>query len=174
LLTVQRSAGSTAAHGAPKAATDEATEAWLAAIDSDDGAAADQPLRTLASEPPGKRFGSRRYVSWTAIVCATLLMAAVPAMAHHLQDPSVWLVSWLALGAIAGFTARWFVRGNADAGALDAMLAVVGAMAGGLILAAIGPGPVNVLDIYGIFVAAIAAIAVLLLHDAVIHRRAAG
>jgi uncharacterized membrane protein YeaQ/YmgE (transglycosylase-associated protein family) len=132
-------------------------------------------------------FGTRRgrHASWAAILGAGMLMVSVPlafrllgngpAMIGAQQIPAgtVSLLGWLGLGLGTGFVARRFVRTTAEGGALDAMLAIVGAMAGGLVLSAVGPAPVSPLDIYGIFVAAIAATAVLLVHDAGLGRRTA-
>ncbi len=128
---------------------------------------------TPAAQVAGIAAESRgqRPIAWAAIGATVLLMAAVPSMEHHTQNASLWLVTWLGLGGIAGLVARWLGKGAGDGGALDTVLAIVGAMAGGLALAAIGPAPARIIDAYGSFIAAITAIAVLLLHDAAAHRR---
>lgn len=80
------------------------------------------------------------------------------------------IIEWLMLGVATGFIASRLINGTAEDRVLDAMLAIVGGMAGGLLLSSLGPSPVSGLNIYGIFGAVIAAIAVMVGHDVVSNR----
>jgi uncharacterized membrane protein YeaQ/YmgE (transglycosylase-associated protein family) len=79
------------------------------------------------------------------------------------------IVSWLVVGAIAGWLAGAVVRGDEGAGILGhIILGIVGAMVGGFIAGALAGGDyVNGIDIRTIVVAAVGAIGVVLAWNAI-------
>ena len=87
------------------------------------------------------------------------------------------LVSWLVLGAIAGYLAGMLVKGDERLGVLGHIfLGIVGALVGGFIAGQLFPGGGNYMteiDIRNIVVAVIGAIIVVVGYKTLMGRRAA-
>jgi uncharacterized membrane protein YeaQ/YmgE (transglycosylase-associated protein family) len=83
------------------------------------------------------------------------------------------LVAWLVLGAIAGYLAGMFVKGDERMGVLGHIfLGIVGALVGGFIANQLTNGDyLNRLDIPSIVVAVIGAIIVVVAYKALTGRR---
>lgn len=83
------------------------------------------------------------------------------------------LVAWLVLGAIAGYLAGMFVKGDERLGVLGHIfLGIVGALVGGFIANQLTNGDyLNRLDIPSIIVAVIGAIIVVVAYKALTGRR---
>jgi uncharacterized membrane protein YeaQ/YmgE (transglycosylase-associated protein family) len=79
-----------------------------------------------------------------------------------------WL-GWIILGLIAGYIASKNKDGSGIA--LDIVLGIVGALVGGYVFAQLGMQGVSGSDIYSMFVAAIGAISVLIVYNAVASGR---
>ncbi len=79
-----------------------------------------------------------------------------------------WL-GWIILGLIAGYIASKNKDGSGIA--LDIVLGIVGALVGGYVFAQLGMLGVSGSDIYSMFVAAIGAISVLIVYNAVASGR---
>jgi len=97
-----------------------------------------------------------------------------PYSAAGMEGEIVSIVEWLIFGIVAGCIAGKFVNWAGEGGALDTMLSIVGVMACGLMLSSFGPTSLNGLNTYGIFLAVIAAIGVMLLQDAVTYHSTKG
>jgi uncharacterized membrane protein YeaQ/YmgE (transglycosylase-associated protein family) len=84
------------------------------------------------------------------------------------------LVSWLVLGAIAGYLAGMFVKGDERLGVIGHIfLGIVGALVGGFIAGQLFPGGGNYmteLDIKTIIVAVIGAIIVVVAYKTLVGR----
>jgi uncharacterized membrane protein YeaQ/YmgE (transglycosylase-associated protein family) len=83
------------------------------------------------------------------------------------------LVAWLVLGAIAGYVAGMFVKGDERLGVIGHIfLGIVGALVGGFIANQLTNGDyLNRLDIPSIIVAVIGAIVVVVAYKAITGRR---
>jgi uncharacterized membrane protein YeaQ/YmgE (transglycosylase-associated protein family) len=83
------------------------------------------------------------------------------------------LVAWLVLGAIAGYVAGMFVKGDERLGVIGhVFLGIVGALVGGFIANQLTNGDyLNRLDIPSIVVAVIGAIIVVVAYKALTGRR---
>ncbi|MEX2011178.1 MAG: GlsB/YeaQ/YmgE family stress response membrane protein [Chloroflexota bacterium] len=83
------------------------------------------------------------------------------------------LVAWLVLGAIAGYLAGMFVKGDERLGVIGhVFLGIVGALVGGFIANQLTNGDyLNRLDITSIIVAVIGAIVVVVAYKALTGRR---
>jgi uncharacterized membrane protein YeaQ/YmgE (transglycosylase-associated protein family) len=83
----------------------------------------------------------------------------------------VGLLAWIALGLIAGFLAQLIVPGQSRGGCLGIVLTcaigLIGAAVGGFIGVQLGWGEVNEFDLRSIGLAALGAILVLLILNAV-------
>ena len=75
------------------------------------------------------------------------------------------------MGLIAGFIGSKIVNETGGSPLLDSALGMVGAVICGFCFSLIDVAPVNGLDIYGMFVAAIGAIVVLIFYHDMIGRR---
>ncbi len=83
------------------------------------------------------------------------------------------LVAWLVLGAIAGYVAGMFVKGDERLGVIGhVFLGIVGALVGGFIANQLFDGDyLNRLDITSIIVAVIGAIVVVVAYKTITGRR---
>jgi uncharacterized membrane protein YeaQ/YmgE (transglycosylase-associated protein family) len=84
---------------------------------------------------------------------------------------TVSIIGCLVIGLIVGFIGSKIVNETGRNLLLDSALGMVGAMVCGFCISLIDAAPVNGLDIYGMFVAAIGAIVVLIVYHDVISRR---
>ncbi|PAP96080.1 GlsB/YeaQ/YmgE family stress response membrane protein [Mesorhizobium wenxiniae] len=71
------------------------------------------------------------------------------------------LLSWIILGAIAGFIGSKIVNKSGQGLVLDIVLGIVGAVVGGLIFSAFGASGVTGLNIYSLIVAVLGSVVVL-------------
>lgn len=83
----------------------------------------------------------------------------------------MWIVGWLILGLIAGFTASLIVNKTGEGWMLDIALGVVGALVGGMLVSLTRAAPVNGLNIYSVFVTVVGAIVVVIVYRAIVGRR---
>ena len=82
------------------------------------------------------------------------------------------ILAWIIVGIIAGFLAKAVVPGEAPAGVLgDLVVGVVGALIGGWIMSSFGSTGFTGLNLWGIFVAFIGAVVLLLIMRALIGPR---
>ena len=81
------------------------------------------------------------------------------------------IIAWLVLGLIAGFIASKIVNKSGQGVVLDIILGIVGAFVGGYLFSIFGATPVTGFNIYGMFVAVIGAIVVLVIYHAIVGRR---
>ena len=87
------------------------------------------------------------------------------------------IIAWIVLGAIAGYLAGFFVRGDEGLGVLGhIVLGIVGALIGGFLAGALfGTDPIDgALDISSIVVATIGAVIVVVVWNAVTGRARTG
>ena len=71
------------------------------------------------------------------------------------------IISWIILGAIAGFLGSKIVNKSGQGMIFDLVLVIVGAIVGGLIFSAFGASGVTGLNIYSLIVAVVGAVVVL-------------
>jgi uncharacterized membrane protein YeaQ/YmgE (transglycosylase-associated protein family) len=71
------------------------------------------------------------------------------------------ILSWIILGAIAGFIGSKIVNKSGQGLVLDIVLGIVGAVVGGLIFSAFGASGVTGLNIYSLIVAVLGSVVVL-------------
>ncbi|MET3580752.1 putative membrane protein YeaQ/YmgE (transglycosylase-associated protein family) [Mesorhizobium robiniae] len=71
------------------------------------------------------------------------------------------ILSWIVLGAIAGFIGSKIVNKSGQGLVLDIILGIVGAIVGGLIFSAFGASGVTGLNIYSLIVAVLGSVVVL-------------
>jgi len=71
------------------------------------------------------------------------------------------IISWIILGAIAGFLGSKIVNKTGQGLIMDIVLGIVGAIVGGLIFSAFGATGVTGLNIWSLIVAVIGAVVVL-------------
>jgi len=79
--------------------------------------------------------------------------------------------AWIILGLIAGFVGSKIVNKQGEGLALDLILGIVGAIAGGWLFNMFGASGVTGLNLYSLLVAVVGAVAVLVVYHAI--RRAA-
>ena len=77
------------------------------------------------------------------------------------------VLAWIVLGLIAGFIASKIVNKSGEGLVLDIVLGIVGAIAGGWIVAAFGGSGVNGLNLYSLLVAVVGAIILLVAYHAI-------
>jgi uncharacterized membrane protein YeaQ/YmgE (transglycosylase-associated protein family) len=77
------------------------------------------------------------------------------------------IIGWIILGLIAGFISSKLVNKTGEGFFLDIVLGIVGAMAGGFLFGALGIGGITGLNLYGMVVAVVGAIVVLLGYHAI-------
>ena len=78
------------------------------------------------------------------------------------------ILSWLAVGLIAGFIGSKIVNKSGEGMVRDIILGIIGAIVGGVIFQALGQGGVNGFNLYSIFVAVIGAIIILVAYHMII------
>ncbi|TIY04135.1 MAG: GlsB/YeaQ/YmgE family stress response membrane protein [Mesorhizobium sp.] len=71
------------------------------------------------------------------------------------------ILSWIILGAIAGFIGSKIVNKSGQGLVLDIVLGIVGSVVGGLIFSAFGASGVTGLNIYSLIVAVLGSVVVL-------------
>jgi len=77
------------------------------------------------------------------------------------------ILAWIVLGLVAGFIGSKLVNKSGEGVVLDIVLGVVGALVGGYLFSIFGAHGVTGLNLYGVFVAVIGAVVVLLIYHAV-------
>ena len=80
------------------------------------------------------------------------------------------ILSWIVLGAIAGWIASLFVNKTGEGLFRDIILGIVGGIVGGWIFAAIGSTGVTGFNLWSLFVAVVGAVVVLVLYHAIRRR----
>jgi uncharacterized membrane protein YeaQ/YmgE (transglycosylase-associated protein family) len=89
------------------------------------------------------------------------------------KEWQVGILSWILVGLIAGFLAKYVVPGEGPGGIIgDLVIGIVGAFIGGFIFNAFGHMGVNGLDLYSILVAFVGAVVLLFILRALTGRRA--
>jgi uncharacterized membrane protein YeaQ/YmgE (transglycosylase-associated protein family) len=83
----------------------------------------------------------------------------------------VSIIGWIVLGLIAGFIASKIVNKQGEGLVLDIVIGVAGAILGGYFFSFFGGQGVNGVNIYGMFVAVVGAIVVLLIYHSLTGRR---
>ncbi len=84
------------------------------------------------------------------------------------------ILSWLVVGLVAGYSARFVVPGSGPGGlAGDLIIGLIGAFVGGWAMSAFGQGGVNGLNPYSILVAFVGAVILLFIMRAVSGNKAA-
>lgn len=87
---------------------------------------------------------------------------------------TVGLLSWIAVGLIAGLLARWVVRDDRSGCAYTIAVGVLGALIGGWLMQANGSKGVEEFDLRAVLVAALGAVLLLLGLQAVSGRAGSG
>jgi uncharacterized membrane protein YeaQ/YmgE (transglycosylase-associated protein family) len=82
------------------------------------------------------------------------------------QEDAMGILSWIVLGAIAGWLASMIVNRSGEGVFLDIVLGIVGALVGGWIFAALGTAGVTGLNIWSLVVSVIGSVVVLMLYHA--------
>ncbi len=80
------------------------------------------------------------------------------------------ILSWIVLGAIAGWIGSMLVNRTGEGLFRDIVLGIVGGVVGGWIFAALGSTGVTGFNLWSLFVAVVGAVVVLALYHAVIRR----
>ena len=80
------------------------------------------------------------------------------------------MLAWIVLGLVAGFIGSKLVNKSGEGVILDIVLGIVGALAGGFVLNALGAPGVSGLNLYSLFVAVVGSILLLVLYHAVFRR----
>jgi uncharacterized membrane protein YeaQ/YmgE (transglycosylase-associated protein family) len=78
-----------------------------------------------------------------------------------MERKKMGIISWIILGAIAGFIGSKIVNKTGQGMIMDIVLGIVGAIVGGLIFSAFGASGVTGLNIYSLIVAVVGAVVVL-------------
>jgi len=82
----------------------------------------------------------------------------------------VGILSWIVLGAIAGWIGSLLVNRTGEGLFRDIVLGIVGGIVGGWIFAALGSTGVTGFNLWSVFVAVVGAVLVLTLYHAIIRR----
>jgi uncharacterized membrane protein YeaQ/YmgE (transglycosylase-associated protein family) len=82
----------------------------------------------------------------------------------------VGLLSWIVVGLVAGLLARWIVKDDRSGCIYTMVIGVLGALIGGWLMSTIDQGGVDDLSIRSIVVAAIGAVLLLLVLQAIAGR----
>jgi len=91
---------------------------------------------------------------------------------HKGGNRHLGILSWILVGLIAGFLAKFVVPGEGPGGIIgDIIIGIVGAFIGGFIFNAFGHIGVNGLDLYSILVAFVGAVVLLFIMRAFSGRR---
>jgi uncharacterized membrane protein YeaQ/YmgE (transglycosylase-associated protein family) len=80
------------------------------------------------------------------------------------------VISWIVLGAIAGWIGSMLVNKGGDGLLRDIILGIVGGIVGGWIFAALGSTGVTGFNLWSLFVAVIGAVVVLTIYHAIVRR----
>lgn len=83
------------------------------------------------------------------------------------------ILSWIILGAIAGWLGSMLVNKSGEGLLRDIVLGIVGGFVGGWIFSALGSTGVTGFNLWSLFVAVVGAVVVLVLYHAVFGRAAA-
>jgi uncharacterized membrane protein YeaQ/YmgE (transglycosylase-associated protein family) len=112
--------------------------------------------QVLIDVPWGKEYRCRR----------------LPAARHLWRNGKVGILSWILVGLVAGFLAKYAVPGEGPGGIVgDVIIGIVGAFIGGFIFNAFGHFGVTGLNVYSILVAFIGAVVLLFIMRAISGRR---
>jgi len=82
------------------------------------------------------------------------------------------ILTWLALGLVAGFLASLFVNKRGEGMFMDIILGIVGAVVGGFIAQFAGFARITGFDLYSVLIAIGGSIVVLFVYHALVRRRA--
>jgi uncharacterized membrane protein YeaQ/YmgE (transglycosylase-associated protein family) len=82
------------------------------------------------------------------------------------------ILTWLALGLVAGFLASLFVNKRGEGMFMDIILGIVGAVVGGFIAQFAGFAGITGFDLYSVLIAIGGPIVVLFVYHALVRRRA--
>jgi uncharacterized membrane protein YeaQ/YmgE (transglycosylase-associated protein family) len=82
------------------------------------------------------------------------------------------ILSWIVLGAIAGWIGSLLVNRSGEGLFRDIVLGIVGGIVGGWIFSAVGSTGVTGFNLWSLFVAVIGAVVVLVLYHAIFSRTA--
>jgi uncharacterized membrane protein YeaQ/YmgE (transglycosylase-associated protein family) len=77
------------------------------------------------------------------------------------------ILAWIVLGLLAGFIGSTLVNKTGEGIVFDIVLGIVGAVVGGHLFNLVGSAGVTGLNIYGLFVAVVGAVLVLMAYHAV-------
>ena len=80
------------------------------------------------------------------------------------------ILSWIVLGAIAGWIGSMLVNKTGEGLFRDIILGIVGGVVGGWIFAALGSTGVTGFNLWSLFVAVVGAVVVLVLYHAIVRR----
>ena len=80
------------------------------------------------------------------------------------------ILSWIILGAIAGWLASMFINKTGEGLFRDIVLGIIGGVVGGWVFAAMGSTGVTGFNLWSLFVAVIGAVIVLVLYHALVRR----
>jgi len=83
------------------------------------------------------------------------------------------ILSWIVLGAIAGWIGSLLVNKTGEGLLRDIVLGIIGGIVGGWIFAALGSTGVTGFNLWSLFVAVVGAVVVLVLYHAIFGRGAA-
>ena len=93
---------------------------------------------------------------------------------HGYRSPAMNIFAWIIVGLIAGLLARWIVRDERSGCLYTIAVGVIGALIGGALMNASGHKGVNDFDLRSILVAALGAVLLLLVLQAIGGRRRIG
>jgi len=82
------------------------------------------------------------------------------------------ILSWIVLGAIAGWMGSLLVNRTGEGLLRDIVLGIIGGIVGGWIFSALGSSGVTGFNLWSLFVAVIGAVVVLVLYHAIFGRAA--
>jgi uncharacterized membrane protein YeaQ/YmgE (transglycosylase-associated protein family) len=82
------------------------------------------------------------------------------------------ILSWIVLGAIAGWIGSLLVNRTGEGLFRDIVLGIIGGIVGGWIFSAVGSTGVTGFNLWSLFVAVIGAVVVLVLYHAIFRRTA--
>ena len=81
------------------------------------------------------------------------------------------ILSWIVLGAIAGWIGSMFVNRTGEGLFRDIILGIVGGIVGGWLFTAFGSTGVTGFNLWSLFVAVVGAIVVLMVYHAIVRPR---
>jgi uncharacterized membrane protein YeaQ/YmgE (transglycosylase-associated protein family) len=81
----------------------------------------------------------------------------------------VGILSWIVLGAIAGWIGSMLVNKRGEGLVRDIVLGIVGGVVGGWIFAALGSSGVSGFNLWSLFVAVVGAVVVLTIYHALVR-----